>query len=161
MKRLFHCLALLACPAFAQDSAVLPRSDAIVQEARDRCASEEAGELVILPGAVTVLDLDGDEEWDDAVVDWGRMHCQFAGTLWAGTGGSPVHFVLNGETSAEWFGWNWRLIEHGGANVILLSMHGAACDTFGASPCVLAIAPTEGGFTTVLDTAPLSASTVQ
>ncbi|WP_373355168.1 hypothetical protein [Pseudoroseicyclus sp. CXY001] len=152
------CLLPLAAQAQDDDTAWIaetwPAGGAILEEAAQRCDTEtEGGTLVIEGGAFTEEDLDGSEGGmgpDDLVIDFNHIFCSRAASLWAGTGGAPVHFVLSSGESASWTGWNWGVVRHGPytPNVILLQRHGIVCDSFGAAPCVTAIVAEDGVFYT-------------
>ena len=83
--------------------------------------------------------------------EFNAIFCSRAMTLWAGTGGSPVTFILDGEVSATWFGFDWEVERMGPMlpAIILLSRHGSACDGSGTTPCVQAIVAVDGAFSTV------------
>ena len=160
-------LALALCPAAlpAQDlpdwswiEQDAPAAWAALTEAEAYCAAEtEGGTLEITGDAIVLTDLDGDNgtgpsgEPDDVVVDFNHIFCSRAVSLWAGTGGSPVYFVIDGTEAAAWYGFDWE-VERVGAflpAVILLSRNGSACDGAGAAPCVQAIVADEGEFLTL------------
>lgn len=153
MIRLALALALVAGSATAQEG----RTQQILDDAEELCTAETPEAILdIQAGAITAHDLDGDGEADDTVVDFNFIHCSLRPGLWSGTGGAPIHFVLNEETSKSWQGWGWQVVRHGPhiPSVILLNRHGSVCDDFGAAPCVQAITVSNGAFRTVLD--PLS-----
>ena len=135
-----------------------PAAWATLQDAEAYCAKEsEGGQLVITEGGIVFTDLDGDNgrgpsgEPDDVVVDFNRIGCDRAISLWSGTGGSPVVFVLDGAEAGGWTGFDWE-VERFGPDlpaVILLARHGSACDGYGAAPCVQAIVAADGAFWTV------------
>ena len=144
--------------AYADLQQDAPAAWAALTAAQTYCDVEtDGGELEIGPRGVVFTDLDGDGAagaWggpDDVVVDFNDILCSRAMSLWAGTGGSPVHFVLDGTEAAAWFGFDWE-VERMGAHlpaVILLARHGSACDGAGAAPCVQAMVASEGVFWTL------------
>lgn len=141
MTRIALFLALLANPAAAAqdvDETAAPIVAAL-DEARQTCADLGAGDLVMRPGAITWVDLEGDGEKNDAVLDFNRMHCTQMFAPWHGSGGSTVRLVLNGALTRGWSGGLWRMTEFNGQPVFLLGRHGTNCDGAGASPCVQAI----------------------
>jgi len=134
-----------------------PRIDAILKTAKAECiasvkamdANAPVPELMIEPGALTWLDLDGEEEKNDAVVDFNHILCSQDYALWHGSGGSILHLVINGERSASWTGGYWRVTEFFGTPLMLIGRHGTACDGYGAQPCVQAISVFDDGFSTI------------
>ncbi|GGL53768.1 OmpA family protein [Wenxinia marina] len=130
----------------------------ILQEAAGYCAAETDGGALDIrdPGGVTFTDLDGDGGTgadgspDDVVIDFNNIYCDRAGSLWHGTGGAPIHLILDGETSESWTAHSWE-VERMGPDypaVVLLARHGSACDGAGAAPCVQAIVAEGGRFWT-------------
>lgn len=162
------CLASLlalgpALPALAEAEG--GRVAEILAQARAECRADVmAGdpdapepELDVRPAAVTWLDLDGDHEKDDAIVDFNEVMCSLNYSLWHGSGGSLIHLVLDDAASATWTGGRWQVMTFGRTPLVLIGRHGGYCDGYGAQPCVQAIAITDGGFSTVtLDAAPRS-----
>ncbi len=134
------------------------RVDAILTAAEAECVADVRGddptapmpELLVEPGALTFVTLDPDDEAkDDVILDFNHVLCSLNYSLWHGTGGSIIHVVRNGETSASWTGGRWRLSEFDGTPLLLIGRHGGNCDGYGAQPCVQAISFYEGGFSTV------------
>jgi|GEM_PF-2685507 len=113
-------------------------------------------DLEVRPAAITWVDLDGDWEKDDAVVDFNHVYCSLNYSLWHGTGGSLVHLVIDDRVSSAWSGGRWQLISFGETPLLLLGRHGGYCDGFGAQPCIQAIAYADDSFSTVvLEAGPL------
>lgn len=135
---------LFATPAAAQN-----RTEAILDEARATCEALDAGTLEVGEQAITAADLDGDGAADDRVVDFNHVQCQWNGSQWHGTGGAPLHFVIDDTRSASWWGHTWKTVDFDGVRVILLSRHGSLCDDYGAAPCIQAIVVAPNGFETV------------
>ena len=163
MIRFLAAFAFVATPLSAQViDETAPAIRAIFDAAKAECLKETTDdpgaptpELIIEPGAVTWVDLDGSGGPDDTVIDFNFVLCSSALTLWHGSGGSILHFVLNGEESRSWTGGYWRVSEFRGSPVILIGRHGTWCDSFGARGCVQAIVADEEGFWTVKESAPL------
>lgn len=133
-----------------------PAAEKILAAAAAECDAE-GGSLEIGPLAIQSTDLDGDNGVtstgmpDDVVVNFNDIFCSTIPSLWSGTGGAPVHFVLDGTVSQSWVSFLWE-VERMGPDlpaVILISRHGSACDSFGAAPCVQAIVASNGEFLTV------------
>ncbi|SLN21632.1 hypothetical protein [Roseisalinus antarcticus] len=138
-------LMMLAQPALADGG----RVDEILAEAEAECARIDAGGIQIQDGAVTSADLDGDGLSDDAVVDFSNIFCDYNMSHWHGSGGAPLHFVIDDARSQSWWGFNWIAVDFEDMRVILLARHGSVCDNYGASPCVQALVPTVDGFQVV------------
>lgn len=112
--------------------------------------------------SIVYTDLDGDREtgpngeMDDIVINFNFIGC-VRGNLWAGSGGAPIHFILNGDTAAGWTGGAWELVRFNAwaPVVILLARHGSACDGYGAQSCIQAITVDENSFMVAQSIAPL------
>ena len=145
-------LAATGAPAQTIDQnapAIRVIMDGALAECRETTAP--GVDLIVEPGAITWVDLDGGEEPNDAVIDFNRILCAQNFSLWHGSGGSVLHFVLNGEIARSWTGGYWRITEFGGSPLILIGRHGTWCDSFGARGCVQAIMADEEGFWAVQD----------
>jgi hypothetical protein len=166
--RLTLALVCFATPALAEMEPLdylteIPAVDTIIAAARASCLAETDNDQILHTPelAITYTDLDGDNglndfaEFDDAVIDFNYMTCA-GGNIWAGTGGAPVHFVLDGETSASWTGFGWDVVRFSAYTpaLILLGRHGSYCDGYGAQPCVQAIVVDEGKFSYVTEPRP-------
>lgn len=159
MLRTALCVALLPGLALAQDDTETnPRVTEILDRARAECIADVAGDptapkpdLVLKPGALNWVDLDGEDERNDTIVDFNYIYCSLNYSLWHGSGGSIIHLVVNGETSTSWSGGIWRVVDFYQSPLVLIGKHGTWCDGYGAQPCVQAISVHEGGFSTVMD----------
>ncbi|MEL7115126.1 MAG: hypothetical protein AAGP08_05960 [Pseudomonadota bacterium] len=163
MIRLAACLAVLGFPAFAQaPDDPSPAVAAILSQAVSECAKySETGQpkprLIYLPGAFTWMDLDGEFEPNDLVLDFNNIYCSSFPGLWAGSGGSMVSIAVSGENgdfAETWAARGWRRVEYNGVSIILLSRHGSYCDSYGARACVIAITVDNQGFSMSPDAAP-------
>lgn len=146
----FLAVALMICgPVQAQSVPEGSTVAAILATALDECRAAHLtapATLDIQPAAITWTDLDGDYEWDDAIVDFNHIYCSL-GAIWQGTGGAPVHAIVDAASGAPgqvWSGGNWQVIRHGDHPLFLLSRHGIYCDATGSDPCVLAVTFTNG-----------------
>lgn len=168
MKPALVALFLVATPAFAEKEVLdfdpePPAAAAIIAAARAECLAETDNATVLYDPelAITYTDFLGDQardangDFNDMVIDFNYLTCQW-GNVWAGTGGAPVHFIIDGETSESWNGFGWQLVRFNAYTpvVILLGRHGTYCDDFGARTCIQAIAVDEDGFSYVRDTGP-------
>lgn len=147
---------MLAGPSWAEGH--LSRVKDLLEIAEAECRAEVMAQdpqsavphLEVEPSAITWVDLDGDWEKDDAIVDFNYVFCSLNYSLWHGTGGSLVHLVIDDETSAAWTGGRWHLISFGDTPLFLLGRHGTYCDGYGAQPCIQAITFANGTFSTVM-----------
>jgi hypothetical protein len=111
---------------------------AAIEDARKQCVEVEGK-----PGAgdamVSVADLDGNgrEDW---VLDFGKLECDGAATLFCGTGGCTLQIYL-WQGGSEWklaFDDNvraWKRIKVGGKPGLLFHLHGSACNRVGYYDC--------------------------
>lgn len=158
MIRTTTILMTLLCAGAAQAEADPSRVADLLKIAEAECRADlmaldpqsPVPELEVQPAAVTWVDLDGDWEKDDAVVDFNYVYCSLNYSLWHGTGGSLVHLVIDDRVSSTWSGGRWQLISFGETPLFLLGRHGGYCDGFGAQPCIQAIAHADDRFSTVL-----------
>lgn len=125
---------------------------AVLLAAEQECRAEDPeapSALDVAPWAVTWTDLDGDEEGDDAVIDFNGVTCTTNGSMWHGTGGAPVHFLLDAQgtegISSVHQGWGWQVIQFQSRPLVLLALHGSHCDATGAEACTLALNMTAEG----------------
>ncbi len=146
-------LAGLGLQALAQDNPPYdfsyfedgrPELKRILDGYRDYCAAEAGGTDLLVQSeeqAFVETDIDGDGARDDLVLDMGKIYCNRGYTLWAGTGGSPIHFIIDGTISQSWSGLAWEIERLGPwySAVILIARHGSACDGAGVQPCVQAV----------------------
>ena len=144
--RLIALAALLAVCCFTT-SAAQPNgrnTDEIVDKGRDTCERVDGGSFTLLDGAVSEIDLDGDGA-PDRVVEEAKFSCTSAASLYCGTGGCAVHFIV-GDQVSTYFARGWRLVEWGRDRLILLDIHGTACGGTNLRRCYEAVVWSEGGF---------------
>ncbi|WP_018632968.1 hypothetical protein [Neomegalonema perideroedes] len=142
--------ALLACgPAAPPALAQTPEFDfapllALLEPERQECLENE-GELLAPDWAfIRHTDFNGDGILD-ALFDGEYLECAPMAAFHKGTGGSPrILFVSTGDPEAPWSRHDFQAHGHaivsapgGGAiPVLLLSLHGSYCDSYGAAACV-------------------------
>ncbi|MEM7438482.1 MAG: hypothetical protein AAF393_02710 [Pseudomonadota bacterium] len=160
LLRLIAVVLAVATPASAGIKGPMPtdnpRALSIIEAAEHACAAEDAGDLIVEDGAYTQYDLDGDED-NDFVISFDHIFCQHNFTRWAGTGGTPKVFILDGESTLEVWGGTWQTVDVSPfpdepsvtQRLILIPVHGITCDGSGAQPCWRVIAPFEGKFSTM------------
>lgn len=128
---------LIASAALAQsDDMPLPLAAAL-ETARAECASFDGGSLDIGYAAVSRPDLTGDGTPDWAL-DESQLACSSAASLFCGTGGCMVTFVV-GDTATERLTKGWQVVEFGPWHVVLLQVHGSLCGGINPTPCVEAL----------------------
>ncbi|HMO73534.1 MAG TPA: hypothetical protein PKC84_18175, partial [Paracoccaceae bacterium] len=142
------------------------RADAMaaaMASARTDCAAE-GGVLELAEGAAQMLDLTGDGTADDALVwelgGFCAPHFGYRG----GTGGAALHVAVGEKVQVFGaLGWTVQDLVFNGTEldegevakalrVLLLAVHGSACDSYGAAPCVHAVVwnAGEGQFLSVM-----------
>jgi len=132
-------LAMLVAPAAAaQEPENLPEPfRAILAERAAQCAELQDGTLTLEEGAVRQVDLSGDGA-PDWVLDEARLSCSSAASLYCGTGGCTVHFLV-GDTLASQYSKGWEAVDFGAFRTLLLQVHGTRCGGIGAHACVQAL----------------------
>ena len=139
-----------AAPALATTGA-LPKDQAIAlafAASSARCAAE--GGTLRLPedDPATAVDLTGDGTADDWIINEAGAFCGPDLGFLGGSGGNYIHAVV-GTSVSSWFGGGWAIqdvafLAEGEvgppARILLLAVHGASCNSFGAAPCFIAAA---------------------
>ncbi len=139
MKRLLFVMTL----GLIYPTALLPQEDwpspvtTAIEEARAECAGFENGELEVPWDAVTRTDVSGDGEIDH-VLDLGKLACSSMVSMYCGTGGCSVQFVVI-ETVTERLSKGWSVERLGPMTVLLNQIHGANCGGTNLNPCVEAM----------------------
>ena len=97
--------------------------------------------------AVTYLDLTEDGANDIIVVDESGFSCPDNGaSYYCGSGGCQVHFLAESDqVQGQVQGWEIMQTKHG-KKVMLLGLHGSACDEPGAVTCFKAMSFSDGRF---------------
>lgn len=146
--RLALILSLIASPALATTGA-LPKEQAIALAfagSVQACADE--GGTLRLPedDPASAVDLTGDGTADDWLILEAGAFCGPDRGFLGGSGGNYIHAVV-GKSLSSWFGGGWAIqdvafLSEGEvgdpARVLLLAVHGIACDTWGGAPCFIA-----------------------
>jgi len=141
--RIFNCLAVIfafgvvTSASHAQDLSNLPEPLASkIEAAQQACADFDNGEFALEWGAVSRVDLDGDLD-RDWVLDESAFACSTAVSLYCGTGGCQSHFLVE-DTVATLLNQGWDVVTFGRLRVLLLDVHGSACDGINPTACVAA-----------------------
>ncbi len=138
---------MLASLAARADLPQYQSVEEILEAGRANCALLENGELSLLDGAITDIDLDGDGT-PDKVVEEAKFSCSSAASLYCGTGGCMIHFVVGDQVHSR-LGKGWKAVEWAGDTIILLALHGSECGGTNLRRCYEAITWSEGGFKSV------------
>ena len=148
-------LALLPLPAAqAQDAAVVEAevpfalADVLAQRKHD-CASFDNGTLTVQEGAFVRTDLTG-EGTPDWVLDETHLLCSSAASLWCGTGGCGVNFLVDDVVTTR-LAKGWEVVPFPPMTVLLVQIHGVNCGGTNLNACVEAMVwdPTEKRFYTL------------
>ena len=135
--RLELALALgLVCPAAAAEQPEIVKT--AIADARQQCV-EADGKPGPADRMVSVTDLDGNggEDW---ILDFSKLKCDGAATLYCGTGGCPLHIYL-WQGGSEWklvfeeYVRAWKRIKIAGKPGLELVLHGSACNRAGYRDC--------------------------
>ncbi|MCU0899921.1 MAG: hypothetical protein MUC82_05415 [Cypionkella sp.] len=141
-------LSCLAAPAVATEGA-LPQdaaTDLAFAESTKWCA-DQGGTLRRPESPATSVDLTGDGSADDWIISESGAFCGPDLGYLGGSGGAMLHAVI-GSTVSSWLGGAWHVqdlvLRLDGEDlpsrrVLLLGLHGAFCDSFGAAPCLVAL----------------------
>lgn len=127
---------LSSAPGIAQENWPDPINSAL-ETARAECAAFENGTLDIPWGTVRRTDLSGNGQMDH-VLDFGRLACSSMVSMYCGTGGCSVQFVVDG-TVTERLSKGWSVERFGPITVLLNQLHGANCGGTNLNPCVEAM----------------------
>jgi hypothetical protein len=112
---------------------LLARLDAL----RADCAGFEGGALTLGEDAISRPDLNGDGNADWAL-DTHAMTCSSAASLFCGTGGCSVSFMV-GDVLTERLAKGWRLVQFGPFPTLLLQVHGTNCGGTNQNTCIEAL----------------------
>jgi hypothetical protein len=129
-------LSASAAPLAAQQDWPAPITSAI-ETARAECAGFENGTLDVPWNAVSRTDLTGNGQADH-VLDFGRLACSSMVSMYCGTGGCSVLFVVDGEVT-ERLSKGWSVERLGPMTVLLNQVHGSECGGTNLNPCVEAM----------------------
>lgn len=138
-------LALAALAVFLP-SVALATPETVLAEAGAACSAEGGG-VFASEGAVREIDLNADGTLD-TVVDQALFTCSTANFLFAGTGGSEVHFFVNGTQTVR-LAQGWDTADWSGLPLVLVSLDGFECGGAAPEPCVETLTWGDGGFRSV------------
>lgn len=121
----------------------------IIEKQRTSCFKYEEGDLQVPVSAIQKVDLTGNNE-QDTVFHLGRVRCDGSSSYFSGSGGSSVYLIVGDKVTeflARGFAISYALGE--GYPIVILAVHGSACDSYGATNCVLATVWGDGKFEVV------------
>ena len=145
MKKFLFASLLLGFSVVVSGAEPLTTSAAIIQKAKNECASLDGGEFHATNDAVTSHDFTGDGQPEE-LVDAAQFSCSTAASMWGGSGGTFLWVVVAGR-SFEFLAHRWRVVDMDGQKVLLLAVHSSECgDTIG--PCYRALVWSDGFRTT-------------
>lgn len=140
-------LAVLVAPALADDAQLDdPLLAAAFAESRAACAAQ-GGVLDLSAVPITRVDLTGNGEADRIVSEEGAFCGPDLGFL-GGSGGPRLHAIIGEHVqtlgNGLWLVQEARFVSEGeeldALPYLLVLLHGSACDSFGAAPCLIAYA---------------------
>ena len=130
-------LPMIALAAILAPGLALADVNAIVDAGAKACLEMDNGTFTS-EGAVRQIDLTGDGTADDTVVDEALFKCSTSASLYGGTGGSVVHFLV-GDTQTDAMVLNWDTARWNDNLLILMARHGTECGGVGSDPCYEAL----------------------
>jgi hypothetical protein len=139
-------LTILAAIALCAPTVALATPETILAEAAAACTEQDGGTFGS-EGAVREVDLNGDGTLD-TVVDEALFTCTTAASLYGGSGGSMVHFLV-GEVEETRLAQGWDTADWSGLPLVLVALHGTECGGVGSDPCVEAMVWRDGRFHSV------------
>lgn len=101
------------------------------------CDQFEFGTLTLKDGAVVQADLDGRGALDWVLDDF-KLSCSTAASLFCGTGGCEVHFLIDGVIETQ-LSKGWTAVDFGPTRVVLSQVHGSECGGTNVNSCVAAL----------------------
>ena len=122
-------------------------ADAALTSLLETAESDCGASFKLEDTAVTYLDLTEDGTNDIIVVDESGFSCPDNGaSYYCGSGGCQVHFLADADqVLGQAQSWEIMQTKHG-KKVILLGLHGSACNEAGAVACFKAMSFSDGRF---------------
>ena len=133
--------------ASAQSVDMSPQAKLAIQQARQDCQSFENGTLKLGENVVSRVDITGDGQLDE-VVDFGKLSCSTAASLFCGTGGCSLSVITAGKAT-EFLAKAWNVFVWDNQPILMLVVHGSECGGINLRRCYRATVWTEKGFSTV------------
>lgn len=141
IRGLLTCVMLLVSAVCTFSSDLDDRLASIIERAEQNCGSS----FILEDKAVTYIELTSDSINSVIVVDEDGFQCPYTGpSTYCGSGGCKVHLLTEVEQLSG-FARGWEIIQtQQGKKVILLSLHGSACEEVGTVGCFKVISVFEG-----------------
>ncbi|MEM9046071.1 MAG: hypothetical protein AAGC81_15390 [Pseudomonadota bacterium] len=119
----------------------------VIEQVRADCAEFEDGALDVKPGAVSQVELTGDDRPEE-IVDSRFLSCSSAASLYCGTGGCSIWVLAEG-TTRNLLVKDWQVVDHFGTPVLLSNIHGSECGGDNTRRCARAYVWSQGSLQTV------------
>lgn len=132
---------LASSSAFSQS--IENRIDELLTQAKEDCASD-GGVLELSGSEVNKFDYDGDGVTDLSILHEIDYNCSSSASLFEGTAGAVVHIITDKDYFSSYVREVQAVTAFNNKKVILLGLHGSACDEPGYIRCVKAITLHEG-----------------
>ncbi|MEL6751569.1 MAG: hypothetical protein AAFO70_05775 [Pseudomonadota bacterium] len=120
--------------------------EAVIAEARAECATQDDGVLTLEDGAISRADLMR-EAGKDAIVDFAKLSCSSAPSLYCGTGGCNLVLLTDGKRT-DVLAKDWRLLEFGegtyAQTVVVIAVHAHECGADMTHRCYRALTWSDG-----------------
>ena len=144
MKILITVLVIAtAMASSASSQSIENRIDELLTQAKEDCASD-GGVLKLSGNEVNKFDFDGDGVTDLSILHEIDYNCSSSASLFQGTAGAVVHIM----TDKDYFSGYVREVQvvtaFNNKQVLLLGLHGSACDEAGYIRCLKAITLHQG-----------------
>ena len=132
-----------AMASSASSQSIENRIDELLTQAKEDCASD-GGVLKLSGNEVNKFDFDGDGVTDLSILHEIDYNCSSSASLFQGTAGAVVHIM----TDKDYFSGYVREVQvvtaFNNKQVLLLGLHGSACDEAGYIRCLKAITLHQG-----------------
>ncbi|KLI64393.1 hypothetical protein AAV99_01890 [Aurantiacibacter marinus] len=140
-------------PALAQNAGpqMAPRSATAfaqyVDASRTECASFDDGVLAIEYSQIDqTTDFDGDG-LADAIFDSAGLNCSTSASFSGGTGGTILSIFLSADGGTRQMQMQgYQILHSRRVPILLLALHGSACDRYGYQACFAAYSFVDGSF---------------
>jgi hypothetical protein len=146
-------LQLAACGAlaiaFASPILALTQAEAIANATADSLAfcADQGGTLTLPEGIATPVNLTGDGTADDWMINEAGAFCRPYHGYLGGSGGAMIHALVRDQMASQLAG-AWAMQDLAftvdgetmpTTRMVIFGLHGTACNSFGAAPCLLAV----------------------
>lgn len=129
-------IILMAHPANGSETA-----NRVIEIAKKSCTLEK-GKFTASELAKTSIDLNFDGKPDE-IIDESKFSCSTASSLYCGTGGCMLHFIVD-DKDYKHLTKEWAIAELGTSKVLIIGIHWSECNY--KNPCMRAVTWREGRF---------------